>query len=205
MPPKSILIPKQNNKMKKIITAFAAVMFTTAVFAQTKVSESRVWNFADKAHNEVIAAETIENNGLYIRGGVERHKIVAKHTGCTLTRADGAVFKAKVAAAQPGSKFTKNVTPTTKANAVARGTDDCYAFETSVPGRVSLIATPKKGQADMPGRAAVILFNGKEVARHDFTAEGPFELSYDAKTGGTFFLGANGSLYVYEISFKAAK
>lgn len=191
--------------MKKFITAIAAIMMTLTVSAQTKVSDARVWNFNNKTNNEVIAAETVEDNGLYIRGGADKHVIVAKRSGCTLELKDGSVFKTKMAAVQPGSKFMKNIKASTKPDAVKNGTDDCYAFETSVPGRVVVIAMDKKGQTDKEGRCAAIYFNGKEVARHDFKSEGAFELSYDAKDAGTFFIGANGGYYLYEIRFTPEK
>lgn len=191
--------------MKKIITAIAAIMVTLTVSAQTKVSDAKVWNFNNRTNNEVIATETIEDNGLYIRGGADAHKIVAKRSGCTLELKDGSVFKAKMSAAQPGSKFMRNVKASTKADAVKSGTDDCYAFETTVPGRVVVIAMAKKGQTDKPGRCAAIYFNGKEVARHDFKSEGAFELSFDAKEAGTFFIGANGGYFLYEIRFTPGK
>lgn len=191
--------------MKKIITALTAVIIALSVSAQVKVCDAKVWNFSDKTNNEVIATETIECNGLYIRGGADKHTIIAKRSGCTLELSDGSVFKTKMAALQPGSKFMRNIKASTKPDAERGGADDCYAFETTVPGRVTVIAMAKKGQTEIKGRCAAIYFNGQEVARHDFKVEGAFELSYDANEAGTFYIGANGGYYLYEIRFSPTK
>lgn len=187
--------------MKKTILALFALMLTIEASAQTKVSTATTWTFGDKQNGEVLANKIVEMNGLYLRGGADKHAISARKVGCKLTLANGTPYSARMAACATGGMFWKNIKPTSKANQVFSKGDMCYALEIAVPGTLQIIANTK---GKIEGRCTKLFFNGVEVYNRDFEG-GAFEVTYDAKKPGTFFFGANGGMFVYQIKFTPAQ
>ena len=181
--------------------ALFGLMLTLAVSAQTKVSTATTWTFADKQNGEVLADKIVDMNGLYLRGGADKHAITVKKVGCKIQLADGTTFSGRMAAGCTGGMFWKNIKATSKADQVFSKGDMCYALETTVPGTLQIIANPK---AQIEGRCAKLFFNGQEVYNRDFNEKGGFEVHYKADKPGTFFFGANAAMFVYQVKFTPA-
>ena len=190
--------------MKKTLLALFGLMLTLAVSAQTKVSQATTWNFADKQNGEVLADKIVDMNGLYLRGGADKHSINAKKVGCKLQLSDGTNYSAKMAAGCSGGMFWKNIKATSKADQIFSKGDMCYAMEIAVPGTLQIIANPKGG-LEGKGRMAKLFFNGQEVYNRSFDEKGAFEVLYKADKPGTFFFGANGAMFVYQVKFTPAQ
>lgn len=190
--------------MKKTILALLGFMLTLAVSAQTRVKDATTWTFASKQNGEVVADKTVEMNGLYLRGGAEKHVMTAKRSGCKMTLADGSQFAAKMAVYCAGNQFWKSIKPNSSVSQDNPKLDRTLAVETAVAGTLQIIAAPKGG-LEGKERFAKLYFNGQEVYNRSFDDKGAFEVVYDAKEAGRFFFGANGGYYVYQVKFIPAK
>lgn len=190
--------------MKKTMLSLMGLFLALAVSAQTKVSTATTWNFADKQNGEVLADKTVDMNGLYLRGGADKHVITAKKSNCKLTLADGTHFVAKMGAYCGGNQFWKSLKPTTSVSQDNAKFDRCFAVETAVPGTLQIIAAPKGG-LEGKERVAKLYCNGQEVFSRSFDEKGAFEVIYDAKEAGKFFFGANGGFFVYQVKFTPAQ
>lgn len=188
--------------MKKYLMTAIALIATVTMMAQTKVSTEKVWNFGKYANKEVIADKLVELDGLYIHGGAEKHAVSGRLQRANLTLKDGTAFSQKNGAFCAANPVWKAVTASTKANDERAKLDRSYAFETSVPGTVSIVVSPK-GVAE--GRYISLLFNGNEVQKADASKLGAVEINYTANEPGTFWLAANGSYIVYQIKFTPSK
>ncbi len=182
-------------------------MFTVSLQAQAedKVTNETTWNFENYQAGDVISNGINSDKGLYMRGSTASgHDIVAEIHKRSGQYADGTPWKIRMAASINGNpSLKKDITAKkrTAGNANPK-VDRCFAMNTTVPGTISVLISPRKAVDD---KEIFLIFDTEVVATADPSEDKVYELSYKAEKPGVFWFGANCQYFVYAVKFTPAQ
>ena len=182
-------------------------MFTINVqaSAEDKVTNETYWDFESYQAGYVISNEIKSDKGLYLRGSsAQGHDIVAEIHKRQGKYSDGTPWKIRMAASINGNPSLKKDITAKKRTAGNENqkVDRCFAMNTTVPGTLTVLISPRKAVDD---KEIFLIFDTQVVATADPSEDKVYELTYKADKPGVFWFGADCQYFVYAVKFTPAQ